>query len=132
MLRKPGGTCGCLTDESADTLNNLIISCPALQVVYALYLSCGPWCAARFLSAAPLGVYFPAGVLLRPPLGAAAPSGDPLPVSGGLPLGGWRFIRMPDTLIRCAPPPCWLLPSFLPSRVSLGDSREACTLNHKP
>jgi len=65
-----------------------------LQVVYALYQSVGPWFVARFLSAAPLGVYFPAGVLLLPPQQAESPSGDPR-------LGGWRFIRMPDTLILC-------------------------------
>ena len=37
------------------------------------------------------GVYFPAGVLLRPPLPARA--GDPIGFSS------WRFTRTPDTLI---------------------------------
>lgn len=53
-----------------------------------MYLARGPWFAARFLTEAPLGLYFPAGVLLR----HGARAGDPLP-------GGWRFTRMPDTLI---------------------------------
>ena len=59
-----------------------------MQVWYGVYLARGPWFAARFLTDAPIGLYFPAGVLLR----HGARAGDRLP-------GGWRFTRMPDTLI---------------------------------
>lgn len=59
-------------------------------MLYALYLARGPWLVARFLSEAPLGIYMPAGVLLRPPQPARA---------GDLLADGWRFTRTPDTMI---------------------------------
>lgn len=61
-------------------------------MLYAVYQARGPWFAARFLSGVPLGLYLPAGVLLRPPQPVTEVSGDALAF-------GWQFIRMPDTLI---------------------------------
>ena len=77
-----------LTGTTAVSINEWLME----QVLYAFYMAAGPWFAARFLSTAPLGLFLPGGVLLRPPPRAIELSGNALAF-------GWRFIRMPDTLM---------------------------------